>query len=235
MAEDLRRDQEVYEEPANEAREGENPEFIRFKERLGAFFDEKKDVEEIIKVVMNWIKPFLDAKLLDGREINDALSNCVGIKDREKLIEEVSLAVKPFLDFKRDNPEAFEKIERQTYHETSGYTKLNEVLAWEVINESTIAIHLAPARYLGRLREQVVEGLQNLAKIVKEKEEKEGIKIKEIEAVSWIVGKNPELMEKFGFTVTGIITETSRMPGIPMSRAVISKEDLLDRYLIKEK
>ena len=70
--------------------------------------------------------------------------------------------------------------------------KINEVLSYDVTS-NIVGIHVAPAEDLGVfiVKRLVIEGLKELASIVKANE-----KITEIEAVSWIVGKNQGLIEK---------------------------------------
>jgi len=210
--------------------------FNDFKDKLSYFFDQhQNDMESAIKDLISRVEIFIDSDFLKSKMIKESLQECSTIKDKDDFINKVSSAMKPYFDFQRDSPKDFDLIARKHSHEKaargeSSHKYINEVLSYEV-KENTIAIHLAEARDLGiiEVKRLVLSGLKDLAQIIENREDKE--KINEIEAESWIVGKNPGLAEKFGFTLGEIVSETSRMPNVPVRRAYISTEEFLKRYL----
>jgi hypothetical protein len=111
-----------------------------------------------------------------------------------------------------------------------GMKPLNEIMYYGG-RDDYIHIHLANARDLKNLRALVLDGLQKLAEVIKNNE-----KVKTIEATSWIVAKNPGLMEKMGFEVEGEIDEEFRRRHFSddkrkISKATIGREEFLKRYL----
>ena len=97
-------------------------------------------------------------------------------------------------------------------------------------------IHLATAKELIKERGivnfkgEIINGLKKLAEIVKSDE-----KIKEIWAASWIVAKNPLILERLGFAVVGEISEEEKREHFsdekrPVAKAFMTREDLLAKY-----
>jgi len=208
------------------------------KKITGEIFDSYKEGPERIKDILFKIKPFLEFNLIDGNKIREALEKCSTIEDKDKFIEKVLSSLEPILDLKNNNPQAFEKIQREALVERGGgrVKKINEILLYSEAPEGIIHIHLAPAKELakeqgiGGVKKLVIEGLEKLAEIV---EKNEGIK--EIRATSWIVAKIPQLIEKLGFTVMGEIDEEIRKKYFAnderkISTAIITREEFLKKY-----
>ncbi len=213
----------------------EDGELEEAKRKIGTFFDEQKDGQKVVEDILSKIEIFLRSGLIDGDIVRQSLGKCSAIKDKEEFIEKVLSAIEPINDLKKNNPGIFEQIEREAFIkevEARGFKKINEILSYGV-NDDFAHIHLAPARQIGvsGLKKMVQGGLEELAKIVKENQE-----IKRVEAISWIVADHPKILEKLGFTVVGEIDEEMRRKHYvddnrPISRATISREDFLSRYL----
>ena len=214
----------------------EDREIAEAKRNIGAFFDKHEDGQKIVKDILSKIEPFLRSDLIDGDKVRQSLKGCSTIKDREEFIEKVLSALGPISDLKKNNPGAFEEIERKAFIEgveARGFKKINEILSYGV-SEDFVHIHLAPARQFGisGLKKMTQEGLEELAKTVKENQA-----VKRVEAISWIVADHPKILEKLGFTVVGEIDEEMRRKyyaddNRPIGRATVSREDFLRRYLI---
>ena len=148
-------------------------------------------------------------------------------------------ALDPILVFRREHRHEFEQLTRKVVMEPArqdGMTPLNEVMYYGG-RDNYVHIHLAQAKDVGvsKLRALVLDGLQKLAEQIKGNEQ-----VQDIEATSWIVAKNPKLMEKLGFTVEGEVDEEFRRQHFSgderkISRATIKREEFLKRYLKKER
>lgn len=96
-----------------------------------------------------------------------------------------------------------EKLGNLIYYneESNNSIGLNEMLSYEIISDEEVWIHIEDVRYLPlteKLR-LLREGLKDLAYLV---QTDLGLsKIKKISGMSWIVSKNPKLVESLGFTV----------------------------------
>ncbi len=215
--------------------EEEDQEIKQVKKSIEGIFEQHKNGSERVEVVIKKLSQFLDSDAFDGKKIKESLEACSQIEDKKEFIESIISALEPILDFRKSSPEAFEQMRRQAAMEQEGMTPINEILYYGG-REDYLHIHLAPAKDagIGKLRAQVLEGLQKLAEVIKDNKQ-----IKEIEATSWIVAKNPKLMEKLGFEVHGEIDEEFRRQHLSgderkISRATISRKEFLKRYF-KEK
>jgi len=111
---------------------------------------------------------------------------------------------------------------------------LSELMYYDIdVENGTAIIHIAPKGdlNLGEVIKSIRTGFKKLAKQVKEDE-----RIKEVQATSWIVASNPGLLERFGFTVEGIIDEKMKAEHFsdekrPVAYAHISREELLKNIL----
>lgn len=199
---------------------------MRSKENIARFFDINKDklaeeIERIISDLDAWIK----SDFLPGQNIKESLRQCSNIKNREKFIEDMLVALKPIFDFKRNDPLNFEIIERKDYDEYSGYKRVNDLIYYDTI-DSKIAIHIAHSRYIKGKKSLLLDGLAELARMVESSRD-----IDKIEGESWIIARKPKLVEKLGFTLEDIAIESPEMPGVPIRRAYMSREDFLKKYL----
>lgn len=130
--------------------------------------------------------------------------------------------------------EELETRQREVFMSHGDFVPLSEALAFGVSN-GTAHIHLAPSSALGiaALRADVEAGLRELARRLKEDEDLKGVEI--IKGTSWIVAKNPRLMERLGFTIDGPISEEERATHFseesrPVAAAHMDREDFLARY-----
>ncbi|MDO8558956.1 MAG: hypothetical protein Q7R84_01360 [bacterium] len=227
-------ERELFLKPEAKKEEKKDKEIEQAQKGIGTFFDDNKDGQKRVENILSKIEPFLKSDLIDGDKVRQSLRGCSAIKEREEFIEKVLSSLEPISDLKKNNPEAFEEIERRVFVEgveVRGFKKINEILSYGV-NEDFAHIHLAPAGQFGiSVLKMVRGGLEELAKIVKENKE-----IKRVEAISWIVADHPKILERLGFTVVGEIDEEIRRKyhandNGPISRATISREDFLSRYL----
>ncbi len=208
----------------------EDEELERAKDSFSAVFKSHKDGPERVEVVVKRLGKLLENSTFNGEEIEGALRACAELDDERKFVDGVMSAIKPILVFRKDHPDEFEKIAREAAMSQEGMTPLNEIMYYGG-RDDYIHIHLANARYVENLRALVLDGLQKLAKII----EGNG-KVKTIEATSWIVAKNPKLMEKMGFKIEGEIDDEFRRKYFSgdkrkISKAAISREEFLKRYL----
>lgn len=132
---------------------------------------------------------------------------------------------KYYLDIEADQLDQFEAIERQRmYEEHPTYIGINQLFAYE-LEDDEIRLHIPTNKATsikGKLR-LVDDGLKKLAEIVRGNPN-----IKRVVGRSWIVGKNPKLLERLGFEVSDIETNPD---GVKVGLATISREELLKRYL----
>lgn len=127
-----------------------------------------------------------------------------------------------------------EARQREYFFSFHDFMPLSETLTFGV-SRGTVHIHLAPSSALGiaALRADVEAGLRELARRLKEDEDLKGVEI--IKGTSWIVAKNPRLMERLGFTIDGPISEEERATHFseesrPVAAAHMDREDFLARY-----
>ena len=154
--------------------------------------------------------------------------------------------LEPIIILQATKPEILEKIEkenekvqREEILNGDGNLKLSEVL-YSGINgehENEAEIHLAPAnefikeKGIGVFKNEIESGLKKLATIIKSNNN-----IEKVSAVSWIVAKNPVLLESLGFTIIGEISEEEKRQknyigdNRPIARASMKREDFLARY-----
>lgn len=210
----------------------ESEEAIQAKTKAGEVFDAIESGDERYSVLSKALERFVKEGILKKEDVENSLKSLSEIDNREKFINGVLEVLLPVLDFKELHPAEFEKLEYEMSIEQGYFTRLNETLSYGRSGE-VVHIHLVSSRELGiaKLKKLVLEGLEELAKVV-EKDEK----IKIITATSWIVAKNPKLLEKLGFTVTGPISEKERVEFYPgddrdVSSAEISRDEFLEKYL----
>lgn len=221
---------ETEREPELEIKEEKDEELERAKDSFAVVFDNHKDGEERVRVITDRLGKILDSDDFDGEEVRKSLQTCSKTEDKKEFVDGVMLALQPVLTFRKNNPQAFEKLAREVAMSQEGMKPLNEIMYYGG-RDDYIHIHLANARDLKNLRALVLDGLQKLAEVIKNNE-----KVKTIEATSWIVAKNPGLMEKMGFEVEGEIDEEFRRRHFSddkrkISKATIGREEFLKRYL----
>jgi len=149
--------------------------------------------------------------------------------------------LEPIVALRINQSKIFEKVQRENTINSNGNLKLSEVLYTSLNeqNKNEIFIHLAPAEEfikengIANLKKEVEKGLAKLAEIVESNKN-----IEKITATSWIVAKNPLILERLGFTVVGEISEKERMEDFnnekrPVAKAFIERSDFLARYYNK--
>ncbi len=202
-------------------------------EKIGDIFDNFSTGKERVCNLMSILEPFLkNNDIIEGEAIKKALEGCVTADQKDVFIKGVMDALQPVIDLKSADPGKFEQAQRRVFVKEGGFTSLSEVLSYGQYKD-VAHIHLAPAEKYGvaKARRSMQEGLKKLAKIIVESPE-----IKTIEAISWIVAKNPKIIESFGFKNEGQIDEETKALYFdkekrPVSRAVMTREDFLARYL----
>jgi hypothetical protein len=200
------------------------------KKGFGDIFDTHENGAERVKDILSRIKPFLESQLVATENIQEALKECLVEENKDEFIKKAFLALESIINFKTNNPEEFEKIQREAFVEQGGFEKINEVLSYGK-EGNNIHIHLAPSMELrAGLRGQVMKGLEELADIIEKNKE-----IKNITATSWIVAEHPKLMEKLGFRVNEEVSEELRRERFPgeerkMAEASMTREEFLEKY-----
>jgi hypothetical protein len=212
-----------------------DPETERAMAWFGQVFDSHKNGQERTEEILKRMAPFLDSQFVAGKEIQKLLEQHSATEDKDAFIDGVASALKPIFEFREKNPEEFGKILREAFVEQGGFTKVNEILSYGEYKD-LVHIHLASSdgMKIGEVKRKFLEGLGQLAEIIKNKEE-----IKKITATSWIVAKNSKLLEKLGFTVEGELSEELKREHFtgdkrPISRASISREDFLKIYSLEK-
>ncbi|MEK7664968.1 MAG: hypothetical protein AAB361_02400 [Patescibacteria group bacterium] len=216
--------------------EKKDSEIERAKKSFATVFEQHKDGRERAEVVIKRLGGILDLDAFDGVKIKQSIEACSQIDDEKQFVDGVISALEPILTFRKNNPQAFEQMAREVVMNQEGMKPLNEIMYYGG-HDNYVHIHLAHARDIGigKLRSLVLDGLQKLAEVVKNNE-----KIEDIEATSWIVAKNPKLIEKLGFEVQGEINEEFRRQYFSederdIAMATIKREEFLKRYLKEEK
>jgi PAS domain-containing protein len=173
--------------------------------------------------------PFLGDK---QQEIFEALDNALAIQDNEEFIARVSDLLRPLADMKIDDPRKYETIQKQTILDRRGYVEVNDLFAYGLGETGDyIHLHIFPVQERQDKLSLIKEGMRKLAQDVEANKN-----IKFVTATSWIVASNPRLLEMLGFDVEGPIDEETRKKYFeddprPISKAVISREKLLEKYL----
>lgn len=210
------------------------------REKFGDFFDNREEFNSKIEIFILQLETFEKEGLVFSKdEIIKGLREGVTIQDREKFIVHYLKVLEPLMMLKVfTQPKIFEKLEREI--EVNSGIKLSEVLSAEFKDEEEmVKIHLAPATELikgegiGYFKKEVEIGLRKLAEEIKSND-----KIKKVLAESWIVAKNPSLLERLGFTYDGMVPEEENDAGYiddlgnkrPFARAFMTRKDFLAKY-----
>jgi predicted ATP-binding protein involved in virulence len=210
-------------------------EYEKSKARLLDIFRNKDGYE--IKELCSGIRRFasiIDWDTEDAENVIGKIEESYNQENPEAFVNTSFAAIKKLIDQKINHPEVFERARRETIMQHHGNIRLSELMYYNVdLENGTAKIHIAPKGdlKLGAIIKSFRDGLKELARQVKEDE-----RIKEIQATSWIVASNPGLLEKAGFTVEGTIDEKMKTEHFqdekgPVSRARMSRETLLEKYL----
>lgn len=209
---------------------------IELKEELGRNFDNKQELNDRIDnltLKMNLLQK--NGAVFNKEKIIEDVKGCININEKEAFITHLLKALEPILVLRTTQPEIFERTQREAQLYNSGYLKLSEVLHFGLDGEE-VQLHLAPATELikdagiGNFKKEVENGLRKLAEFIKSNDT-----IKEITATSWIVAKNPMLLERLGFTVGGEIPKEEKEKLFsaekrPIAKAFMGREEFLARY-----
>ncbi len=207
------------------------------KNSLERLFDNPRELDSNIDKFILRLESYQRGGLVFDKEgIVKGVRESVNIKDRQTSISHLLKVLEPFIIIKATQPEIFEKIGRQEILSKDGNLKLSEVLFAGLGEEDETLIHLLPATEfikkegIGNFKKEIINGLIKLAELIKSYPN-----IKRVYAISWIVAKNPLLLEKLGFIIVGDISEEERKEHFleenrPIAKAFMTREDLLAKY-----
>jgi hypothetical protein len=204
--------------------------------RFERFFEDKENYENRINIFILQLDIFeKNGLLLNKEEVIKGLKESINIQDKETFVLHLLNILGPITELKITQSDIFERTEREAIVSSPNNTRLSEVL-YANFEKDRAFIHLAPATELikkeglGNFKKEVEIGLNKLAEIIKVND-----KIKEIWAISWIVAKNPVLLEGLGFTIVGPIPQEERDEHFseetrPVAKAFMTREDFLAKY-----
>ena len=168
----------------------------------------------------------------ENRELPQLLDEAMAIQDDKEFIGKVSELLRPVAVTKIDNPKLYEAIQQRKILEQKGYVKINDLFAYGLGESGDyLHLHIFPVKEREGKLGLIKEGMRELARIV---EANKNIKV--ATATSWIVAKNPRMMQTLGFEIEGPIDEGIRKKHFsddsrPISKAYITRQELLKRYL----
>jgi hypothetical protein len=151
--------------------------------------------------------------------------------EKEKFIDVVFDVLEPLIILRSEQPEIFEAQARIAFNEK--FIPINQLLSYEISrDEKSVHIHIAPNKTTEQKGNLLMEGLQILANILKEKENED---IGTVVATSWFVAKHPRFMTGLGFTVDGPIDKKTRKDYFAddpraVSRSHMSRTDFLAEH-----
>lgn len=188
----------------------------KLKGKLESIFDEdnknRKKITEIIdKFILHLETLEKNGLIFNKEEIIKGLKEGVEIEDKEEFVSHFLKTLEPIVILQVTQANIFEKTERRNmlYNEAGNF-KLSEVL-YTGFSGKEAHIHLAPSvefikeKGIANFKNEVKNGLIKLAEVLKSNKE-----IEEITAASWIVAKNPALLEQLGFTIIGEISKKEK-------------------------
>ena len=107
---------------------------------------------------------------LDSDKIVAELNKASAITDKDKFVNTVFEVLRPVNEFKLKNPEIYEDVQAEYWTKAGGFTLLNERLSYGA-DDGVAHFHLAESRMVKhKLGEIFIDGLQKLAKVVKDDE-----------------------------------------------------------------
>lgn len=206
--------------------------------KLGRLFDEKEKLKKSIdNLILKLDILQKNGLVFNQEEVISGLKESEGIGDKEAFMAHLMKVLEPLIVLRVTQASTFEKTERDTLNDGENL-KLSEVLYTSLgeVNNKGIAIHLASAAELikekgmGNFKREIENGLVKLAEIVEADPN-----IERIDAVSWIVAKNPVLLKRLGFTVVGEISEEEKGENFsdekrPIAAAYINRKEFLAKY-----
>ncbi len=210
----------------------------RVEKELGEIFDNretiKRRMEGLISNVRNLKKEGLN---IDENGIINDIEAGTKITDKQEFIQYYLKIFDNFMLLKNSHPSVFESVDRNAILEKEENIQLSK-LVYATIEENEAYIHLTPASVfikeegISRFKKEITSGLNKLAEIMEKYEN-----IKKVHAVSWIVAKNPHLIESLGFKFIGKISEKERNENFqnedaPIAEAMMNRIDFLKRYSV---
>lgn len=186
--------------------------------------------EEEINDTYDEIRFFAGIAEIDPEVIIEGIKKGFALENPGEFVDLVFGLLKEVIDKKIEHPELFEEAQRERAMQQGANINLSKLVYCDIdYIEGMVFIHIAPKGDLnfGEIIKSFREGFMVLAKIV-EKDER----IKEIQAVSWIVARNPKLVEQFGFVVDGPVEDRYYEDDKekPVWKAHMSREALLEKY-----
>jgi hypothetical protein len=219
-------------QPNSNHDENNDAEPIQTYNPVEAIYGELENNAQRIEAVIAQLGPFFKIKSndLDIEAICHKIRQCQSLPTRQEFIDGVSAELQPLYDFRKNNLGLFEAIDRETFVSNGGFTKINEVLSYGQGSDGWLHIHLAPARTLKNVKSLIIDGLKELAQRAKADSSIQGLT-----ATSWIVAKNPGILEKLGFTYKGELPDEMRQRHFSeetrtVGRAIISRDELINKY-----
>lgn len=192
---------------------------------LGDLFNRYQTSSERNKVITNKLESILHLLSEEQKEyLFNSLEEVVDITDENEFVEKMFPVAKYYLGIKTEQLDQFETVDRQRlYEEHPTYKELNQLFAYELEGDE-IRLHV-PTNEATSIKDKLRllnDGLRRLAEMARTNQN-----IKRVIGRSWIVGKNPKLLERLGFEVSEIETNPE---GVSVGEATISREKLISLY-----
>lgn len=179
----------------------------RRKDEIGDIFDQFDNGDERVEYVM---KNFVKSRVLDSKDIEKLLKNCVSIEDKNEFVDKVFSILKPV-------------FEVGLLHDTPKI-RINKVTDYSIMEDGkTIDLHLPATgiKDIYRIIELYKDGLKELAKEVKNNPD-----IIEIRMDSRLIKKFPGWIERhLGFKV-----KEGEGDKITSRTASLSRYDFLEKF-----
>lgn len=211
----------------------------RVRKAISRVFEIEKNGIKRIKIIASKLKPFLDSRFVDKEKIYQSLKSCSSIENKKKFTNRVLNIIQPFFHLRSKDRE---EIKREIFLREGNFEPLNDILSYSEHfqdNEKVIHIHLAPSRELKKEKGELIffqliqDGLIRLANLVEKDKE-----VRKIIAASWIIGKRPNFIERFGFKIDGEISKDFRKKYFPYEEdddkiimAHINRGEFLKKFL----
>jgi hypothetical protein len=180
----------------------------------------------------------------DPQLFSDLLDRSLQEADHERALRELMTGLAPVIQFMHKHADVMEAraiamvpvntdpvVEKQMreagMRQSRGGVRLSEIMLYNFEpQDGVVAIHIMPGKTLpfSELIKGLRGGMKKLAAVAKDDE-----RMKVVEGVSWIVAKNPRLLERAGFTLEGLIEQPEGATE-PIGRATMTREKLLELY-----
>lgn len=226
----------------------QNPEFTQNPETVESeyYLKAKTELEKIytaeengairIEKIIERLSPLLNDNLfheqsdIDTQAIISALGECKEATTVEEFVEGTLQALDPYLKYQEQHPAELEAHRLRVLRQEKGYAEINEMMYFNMTHDE-IQIHIDDVKELGLAEKMrlLKDGMKKLALIIQSNPQLKGVF-----AASWIVAKNPGLVERLGFNVTGPLeftpVEGEVLDERPIAGAYITREEILERY-----